>query len=83
MNKKKPTKKVHRVVLTLSDRDFHKLDAYAKQSGTSRPMAAKRLLRQQLTTVASTHQQAVSENQLGLFDSMQIDIFDCTSKTVD
>lgn len=81
MKKKKPAKKTKKVVLSMSMRDFEKLSAYAKSSKASRPLAAKRLIRAQLATLAVGTKPKEAENQLGLFDSMQLDIFNGTSKT--
>ncbi len=82
MKKKKSTKKAKKVIVTLSARDYDKLTLLAQKQNVSRPFVAKRLLRAQLSTLALEKQQKQSENQLGLFDSMQIDIFNGTSKTV-
>lgn len=82
MKKKKSTKKAKKVIVTLSSRDYDKLTLLAQKQNVSRPLVAKRLLRAQLSTLALEKQQKQSENQLGLFDSMQIDIFNGTSKTV-
>ncbi|MBR3960537.1 MAG: hypothetical protein IKJ81_10925 [Bacteroidales bacterium] len=82
MKKKKSTKKAKKVIVTLSARDYDKLTLLAQKQNVSRPLVAKRLLRAQLSTLALEKQQKQSENQLGLFDSMQIDIFNGTSKTV-
>lgn len=82
MKKKKSTKKAKKVIVTLSARDYDKLTLLAQKQNVSRPLVAKRLLRAQLSTLALEKQQKQLENQLGLFDSMQIDIFNGTSKTV-
>ena len=82
MKKKKSTKQAKKVIVTLSARDYDKLTLLAQKQNVSRPLVAKRLLRAQLSTLALEKQQKQSENQLGLFDSMQIDIFNGTSKTV-
>ncbi len=82
MKKKKSSKKAKKVIVTLSARDYDKLTLLAQKQNVSRPLVAKRLLRAQLSTLALEKQQKQSENQLGLFDSMQIDIFNGTSKTV-
>ena len=82
MKKKKSTKKAKKVIVTLSARDYDKLTLLAQKQNVSRPLVAKRLLRAQLSTLALEKQQKQSENQLGLFDSMQIDFFNGTSKTV-
>lgn len=83
MKKKKPAKKAKIIVVTLSHTDYEKLCAYAKSQGASRPLIAKRLIKAQLATLAIEKQQRLSKNQLGLFDSMQLDIFNGTSKTED
>lgn len=72
-----------RMSLTLSDRDYAKLTEYARIHNVTRPLAAKRLIREQLASLQVDKQNSVSKNQLGLFDSLQIDIFNSTSKTVD
>ncbi|MBP5547836.1 MAG: hypothetical protein J6X58_02955 [Bacteroidales bacterium] len=81
MKKKKNGKKTKKVIVTLSERDFEKLTAYARTVKASRPVAAKRMLKAQLASVAIEKKQRQTKNQLGLFDSMQIDIFNGTSKT--
>lgn len=83
MKKKKPAKKAKKIVVTLSHTDYEKLCAYAKSQGASRPLIAKRLIKSQLATLAIEKQQRLSKNQLGLFDSMQLDIFNGSSKTED
>lgn len=83
MKKNKSTKKTKKLTVSLSMRDFDKLTAYAKKQCVSRPLAAKRLLKTQIAALVVEKQQKQSENQLGLFDSMQIDIFNNTSRTKD
>ena len=75
--KNKPKK----VVVTLSARDYAKLSAYSRSKNTSRPLAAKRLLHAKLaeTDLNATPQNI--KNQLSIFDIMQIDIFNGTSKS--
>ena len=79
--KKKSAKKGKKLTVALSVRDFDKLTAFAKTQGKSRPVVAKRLLHAQLTALAVEKQKCNPKNQLGLFDSMQIDIFNGVSKT--
>lgn len=81
MKKKTNVKKVKKLTISLSLRDFNKLALWAKKQNIARPMAAKRLLKAQLAALTIEKQQKLSENQLGLFDSMQIDIFNNTSRT--
>lgn len=83
MKKKKPVKKAKKIIVTLSVTDFDKITALAKSQHTSRPIAARRLIKSQLLTMAFEKQARNARNQLGLFDSMQIDIFNGTSKTGD
>lgn len=83
MKKRKPAKKAKKIVVTLSHTDYEKLCAYAKSQSASRPVVAKRLIKAQLAVMAIEKQQRESKNQLGLFDSMQLDIFNGTSKTED
>jgi hypothetical protein len=83
MKKKRPAKKAKKLVVTLPYTDFERLSAYAKSQGASRPIVAKRLIKAQLAELAIEKQQRQVKNQLGLFDSMQLDIFNGTSKTKD
>lgn len=81
MNKKKKnSKKAKRIVVTLSSRDYEKLSEIARRDKATRPVIAKRLIRNQLATITIEKQQKVVANQLGLFDSVQIDILGGTSK---
>ncbi len=79
--KKKPTKK--RVAVLLSVRDYEKLSLLARKQRTTRPNMARRLLKAQLDVVEAEKRERQTRNQLGLFDSVQIDIFDGPSKTQD
>ena len=81
MKKKKPVKKAKKIVVTISATDLEKIAALAKSQHTSRPIVARRLIKAQLATIAFEKQAKKAKNQLGLFDSMQIDIFNGTSKT--
>ena len=79
MNKKKKnSKKAKRIVVTLSSRDYEKLSEIARRDKATRPVIAKRLIRNQLATITIEKQQKVVANQLGLFDTLQIDIFNNT-----
>lgn len=80
MKKKKGQKKAKKITIALSSRDYEKLTRYAKQKNISRPLAAKRLLRSQLALLTMEKVTKQPKNQLGLFDSLQIDIFDKVSK---
>ena len=80
MNKKKKnSKKAKRIVVTLSSRDYEKLSEIARRDKATRPVIAKRLIRNQLATITIEKQQKAVANQLGLFDTLQIDIFNNTA----
>lgn len=81
MKKKKNTKKAKKITVTLSYTDYERISALAKTQRVSRPLLAKRLLRAQLSALAVSNTKREAKNQLGLFDSMQLDIFNNTSKT--
>ena len=63
------------MTISLSERDYKKLVSYARRSGVTRPLAAKRLIRERLAAITAEKQTEVSKNQLGLFDAIQIDMF--------
>ena len=74
---KKP--KLKRYTVTLTELDVKRLSAYADSSGLDRPAALHRLLKQSLRESATVAQGKVDKQQLGLFDTLQIDIFANTS----
>ena len=81
--KKSPDRKhVKRYTVTLSDCEVRRLTRYAKASNIDRPTALHRLLSQSLreATADLSEAPAHNENQLGLFDTLQIDIFNNTHK---
>ena len=78
-NKKKKNKV--KVTVTLSSREGDLLTLYAKDNGTTRPAAIHRFVREALKDYHP--QKKEPSNQLTLFDSLQVDIFSNTSKTVD
>ena len=77
---KKP--RVKRYTVALSESEVRRLTLYADEAGTDRPTALHRLLSQSLrdavADISAANRQAT--NQLGLFDSVQIDIFNNTHK---
>ena len=77
MKVKKPKQKKY--VLTLSEREALRLGRYADAVGVSRPWALQRLMKQALREVADLPAEKENANQLGLFDTLQIDIFNNTS----
>ena len=82
MKKKKTAKKTKKITVSLTLRDFEKITMLAKEQKTSRPIVAKRLMKSQLASIQIEKNENLAKNQLGLFDSMQIDIFDNRSKTL-
>lgn len=84
--KKKSTSKsrVRRYTVTLSESEVRRLTRYADAAGTDRPTALHRLLSQSLreATNGLAAAERHDENQLGLFDSVQLDIFNNTHKVV-
>ena len=83
MKKKKTAKKAKKLVVTLPYTDYERFCAYAKSQNASRPIVAKRLIKAQLAALTIEKQKSQTKNQLGLFDSMQLDIFNKASKTED
>lgn len=77
MKLKKPKQKKY--VLTLSEREALRLGRYADAVGVSRPLALQRLVKQALRQAADVPAGKVDSNQLGLFDTLQIDIFNNTT----
>ena len=78
---KKPKKpKTRKYTLTLSETDVRRLTAYADASGLKRPVALHRLVSQMLRQYSQAPAVKHDKRQLGLFDSVQIDIFNNTNK---
>ncbi len=75
--KKSKTKKY---TLTLSELELRRLTAYAAANGTDRPIALHRIVSQALREYNIAPDSCCDKRQLGLFDSVQIDIFNQTSK---
>lgn len=81
-NPDKPKQKKY--VVTLNECEMRRLSVYAAQSGVDRPTALARLVRHGLRDAAAgVRIDNTDENQLRLFDSVQIDIFNNTSKGVE
>lgn len=75
-------KKRKKYVVSLDECEMRRLSAYAAECGVERPAALMRLIRQSLRQVsASSSMVSDNENQLRLFDTVQIDIFNNTTKT--
>lgn len=76
----KKSPKTKKYTLTLSEAEVRRLSAYAAAGGIERPVALHRIVSQALreyTASPSAHQ---DKRQLGLFDAVQIDIFNNTTK---
>lgn len=80
--KTKKTKK-KKFSFVLPEREDELLTLYAKEHSLTRPEAVRRILRDYLRQYRSSITKTEPDNQLGLFDSLQIDIFNSTSKTKD
>jgi hypothetical protein len=80
MSIKKLKKKVKKISIALPERDGEVLKRCAKDAGVSCPVMAKRLLKEALKQHRNNHQKEEPRNQLGLFDTIQVDIFNNTSK---
>lgn len=79
---KKRKIKTKRVTFVLSEQDYSALDAYAASIGCTRAIAARKAVRDKLLTFKKNSGSDVGENQLNIFDSIQIDIFNNESRTI-
>ena len=78
MNKtKKPRTKKY--TLTLSELEVLRLSAYADSCGIDRPTALHRIVSHTLRQYAAAPVNKDDDRQLGLFDILQIDIFNNTA----
>jgi hypothetical protein len=82
MSKKIKKPKSKKYTLTLSDTELRRLTAYADAGGMERPAALHRIVSQALREYTLAPSLRHDERQLGLFDSVQIDIFNNTHKNV-
>jgi hypothetical protein len=83
MKKTKSSKgRVRRYTVTLSECEVLRLTRFADSANIDRPTALHRLLSQSLreATAGLAADAKHDENQLGLFDSVQLDIFNNTHK---
>ncbi|MBQ8044999.1 MAG: hypothetical protein IJ269_01450 [Bacteroidales bacterium] len=74
--KAKKTPKTLKLKLTLSEKDNILLLHYAKEHGVSRAVAAKQIIHQSLIANIKAVADSTPENQLRLFDNVQINLFD-------
>ena len=80
---KKPKRpKTRKYTLTLSEPEVRRLTAYAEAGGVERPVALHRIVSQALRDYSAAPASRLDKRQLGLFDSVQIDIFNNTQKVV-
>ena len=79
MKSKKP--KLKKYTLSLNECEMRRLTYYAESNGIDRTVALHKLVKQSLrNAAASVSADRTDANQLGLFDTVQIDIFNNTSK---
>lgn len=76
--------KKHKMIISFSAKEREVLSLYASEMGVSRPVALRRIVKRQLREYLRNHNLVsdVPANQLDIFDSVQIDIFNNTSKTI-
>ena len=67
-----------KISFALPEREGEMLALYAKEMGVSRPAAVRRMVKSALREHFQDRPKAQPENQLGLFDAVQIDIFNNT-----
>ena len=79
MKSKKP--KLKKYTLSLTECEMRRLTSYAESNGIDRTVALHKLVKQSLrNAAASVAADRTDVNQLGLFDTLQIDIFNNTVK---
>ena len=75
-------RRLKKITITLSEKEGEWLSLYAQDLGISRPDVVRRLMREGLRQYKTSRGgSVVPENQLELFDSIQVDIFNNTTKT--
>ena len=78
---KKPVRpKTKKYTLALSEPEVRRLTAYAASCGIERPAALHRIVSMALREYSAAPADKQDRRQLGLFDSVQIDIFNNTAK---
>lgn len=70
-----------RISISLSDKEWDMLNLYAVQNKLGRVSSTHRILKQYLSEYLKNKSSESPCNQLDIFDSVQIDIFNNTSKT--
>ena len=81
--KKAKTRKAKKISITLPEREGEMLKLYAKENGTTKPAAVRRMVIAALRQYKSNAAKHQPKNQLELFDTIQVDIFNNTSKLSD
>ncbi|MBQ0159916.1 MAG: hypothetical protein KBT28_04750 [Bacteroidales bacterium] len=78
MQKKPKAKKTKRFSITLPEREGELLGLYAKEHKITRPAAIRRMVRESLKQYKQSlaKRDIQPDNQLGLFDMVQIEMFD-------
>ena len=71
------------ISITLPEREGEMLKLYAKENGTTKPAAVRRMVIAALRQYKSNAAKHQPKNQLELFDTIQVDIFNNTSKLSD
>ena len=71
------------ISITLPEREGEMLKRFAQQNCTTRPAAVRRMVIDALKQYKVAASKAEPQNQLGLFDTLQVDIFNNTSKLSD
>lgn len=74
-------KKHKKFSFSLPEREGEMLSRYADSEGLSRPEAVRRILKSYLSEHVQNVTTTSPKNQLDIFDSVQIDIFNNTSKS--
>lgn len=72
---------VKKFSVSLPEQEGRLLKLYADDFGISRPMAIRRMVRECLRQYSKAKGELAPANQLDLFDSVQIDIFDDIAKS--
>lgn len=75
MPTKTPHKKLKKISISLNERETGLLQLYAKANGLTKGMALKRLMKSGLRDYEDQLAKGMPQNQLGLFDALQTDIF--------
>lgn len=82
MIKRPKMRRIKKITITLSEKEGEWLSLYAQDLGISRPDVVRRLVREGLKQYKSIRGGNFEpDNQLNLFDSIQVDIFNNTTKT--